>query len=237
MLALFMMLCATAASASNQSSLEWLIGTWNLCNARQARLDNTVDIKTIATNNEPQCSDHWPMIISSLDEDPDTFVNFKLEAPFMAACEKFGIPTPDTDCNSNGGKTWVNMTFVGSLSLNPRLQSNLQFIGKRSGYKDLDSGDYEPISTTLDGELTTLTVDVTNHLEIYVDWMASGRRWNEMMDKQHDILSVRSWKMVKDLEHCDKCGGDHTTTNESKSSKATTESKSSKKSTKTGKKN
>ena len=54
-------------------------------------------------------------------------------------------------------------------------------------------------TTTLDGELTSLVVDVTNQKEIYVDWLASGRRLSyndEEVSQQHDILSVRSWMMV-----------------------------------------
>ena len=60
------------------------------------------------------------------------------------------------------------MTFIGTLSLNPRMQSSINFLGKRSSYKDAISGEYVPITTTLDGELTSLVVDVTNEKEIYV---------------------------------------------------------------------
>ena len=201
------LLCALASARHDRDSskLDWLVGTWNLCNGRQSRLVNTVDSRIVANNNSPQCSDYWQMHISSLDEDRDTFVNFKLEAPFDAPCESFGIP--QSACNSEG-TTWLNMTFIGTLSLNPRMQSSINFLGKRSAYKDAISGEYVPITTTLDGELTSLVVDVTNRKEIYVDWLASGRRLSyndEGVGQQHDILSVRSWMMVKDLKYCDTC--------------------------------
>lgn len=213
------LLCALASAKHHDhdrdsSKLDWLVGTWNLCNGRQSRLVNTVDIDLRANNNSPQCSDYWQMHISSLDDDPDTFVNFKLEAPFDAPCEPFGIPS--SACSSEG-TTWLNMTFIGTLSLNPRMQSSINFLGKRSAYKDATSGDFVPITTTLDGELTSLVVDVTSQTEIYVDWLASGRRLSyndEGVSQQHDILSVRSWLMVKDLKYCDTC-----TTAASKSSK------------------
>lgn len=214
------LLCALASAKHHDhdrdsSKLDWLVGTWNLCNGRQSRLVNTVDIDLRANNNSPQCSDYWQMHISSLDDDPDTFVNFKLEAPFDAPCEPFGIPS--SACSSEG-TTWLNMTFIGTLSLNPRMQSSINFLGKRSAYKDATSGDFVPITTTLDGELTSLVVDVTSQTEIYVDWLASGRRLSyndEGVSQQHDILSVRSWLMVKDLKYCDTC----TTAAASKSSK------------------
>ncbi|KAL7493532.1 hypothetical protein ACHAWT_002513 [Skeletonema menzelii] len=207
-----------SASAHDNSKLDWLVGTWNLCNGRQSRLVNTVDSRLVGSNNNPQCSDYWKMHISSLDDDPDTFVNFKLEAPFDAPCELFGIPPSACENDS----TWLNMTFVGTLSLNPRMQSSINFLGKRSAYKDAISGEWVPITTTLDGELTSLIVDVTNQKEIYVDWLASGRRWSYNEDEvgqQHDILSVRSWMMVKDLKYCDTCS---TTATASKSSKKLT---------------
>lgn len=53
-----------------------------------------------------------------------------------------------------------------------------------------------------------LTPYVTNQKEIYVDWLPSGRRLSyndEEVSQQHDILSVRSWMMVKDLKYCDTC--------------------------------
>ena len=37
--------------------------------------------------------------------EPDTYVNFELEAPFMGSCEVFDIPTTDTDCDENEGRT------------------------------------------------------------------------------------------------------------------------------------
>ena len=212
------LLCALASAKHHDrdsSKLDWLVGTWNLCNGRQSRHVNTVDIGLKANNNSPQCSDYWQMHISSLDDDPETFVNFKLEAPFDAPCEPFGIPS--SACSSEG-TTWLNMTFIGTLSLNPRMQSSINFLGKRSAYKDAISGDFVPITTTLDGELTSLVVDVTSQTEIYVDWLASGRRlsYNDEGDaQQHDILSVRSWLMVKDLKYCDTCS----TSTASKSSK------------------
>ena len=212
------LLCALASAKHHDhdsSKLDWFGGTWNLCNGRQSRLVNTVDSRIVAHNNSPQCSDYWQMHISSLDDDPDTFVNFKLEAPFDAPWELFGIPSSACENDS----TWLNMTFIGTLSLNPRSQSSINFLGKRSAYKDAISGEWVPITTTLDGELTSLVVDVTNQKEIYVDWLASGRRWSyndEEVSQQHDILSVRSWMMVKDLKYCDTCS---TTSTESKSSK------------------
>jgi hypothetical protein len=206
------LLCALVSAKAkhhdhDSNKLDWLVGTWNLCNGRQSRLVNTVDSRIVANNNSPQCSDYWQMHISSLDDDPDTFVNFKLEAPFDAPCELFGIPL--SACNSEATPTtWLNMTFIGTLSLNPRMQSSINFLGKRSSYKDAISGEYVPITTTLDGELTSLVVDVTNEKEIYVDWLASGRRLSyndEGVSQEHDILSVRSWMMVKDLKYCDTC--------------------------------
>ena len=100
----------------------------------------------------------------------------------------------------------VNMIFVGSLSLNPRKQSEINFIGKRSEYK-ISSGESIPISTTLDGEHAYLNVDITNQNVLYVDWMVSGRRNDIDTNKQYDILSVRSWKMTKDKGYCYECGG------------------------------
>ena len=69
-------------------------------------------IRTVSTNNAPQCDEDFPMIISNVDDDPDTFVNFELEAPFMGSCEVFGIPTTDTDCDENEGRTMSKYTAV-----------------------------------------------------------------------------------------------------------------------------
>ena len=52
------------------------------------------------------------MIISNVDDDPDTFVNFELEAPFMGSCEVFGIPTTDIDYDENEGRMMSKYTAV-----------------------------------------------------------------------------------------------------------------------------
>ena len=114
----------------------------------------------------------------------------------------------------------VNMIFVGSLSLNPRKQSKINFIGKRSEYMISSSGESIPISTTLDGEHAYLNVDITNQNVLYVDWMVSGRRIDINRGNRYDILSVRSWKMTKDKGFCDECSGDEP--DQSKSSKSKT---------------
>ena len=199
----FIAASALHASAAATEKLDWLVGTWNLCDARQSRLVASSG-RLVASNNNPQCSDYWTMEISSLDDDPNTFVNFQLEAPFDAPCELFGIP--QSACDKKTNTTWLNMTFVGTLSLNPRKQTSINFLGKRSDYQD-EFGEWVPITTTLDGERTSLVVDITNKNEIYSDWLAAGRRLtydDEGVGQQFDILSVRSWKMVKDLQaYCD----------------------------------
>ena len=105
-LVIFIISFVTTAASPSEGSLEWLVGNWGiLCNARQARLVNEDTLRTVSTNNAPQCNGDYPMIISNLDDEPDTYVNFELEAPFMGSCEVFGIPTTDTDCDENEGRT------------------------------------------------------------------------------------------------------------------------------------
>jgi len=133
-------------------------------------------------------------------------MNFKLEhLKGSVPCNAFGIEAlTDVNCSTNDGKIEINEVFVGASSINPKWQNEMTFIGKRFEYKDPNGGLYKPITTFIDGYYTTLKVDITNKRQLYVDWVDVDRRYNAIQST-FDILSVRSWKLVKDLTTCDTC--------------------------------
>lgn len=107
-------------------------------------------------------------------------------------------------CDVNG-KIQINQVFVGTLSLNKKWQDDITFVGKRVEYLDPDTGKYVAVSEFVDGYYTTLKVDLTDSSHLYVDWASTIRRFNKN-GPAFDIISSRSWKLVKDLEtSCDTC--------------------------------
>lgn len=192
---------SSKSSHSRSEGLGWLAGEWFLCDARETRLSNNLaQPKYIFKNNTPQCDDRWKFVITALGDGDN--VNFKLENGFDTSCSPFGVPLTN-DCENNNGKTFITETFVGAASLNPRWQKEINFVGKRLDYED-DDGNQAPVSTLVDGEFTILKVDVTDKEVIYVDWIQTDRRYGTHYN--HDVISSRSWKMVKNLRsNCDTC--------------------------------
>jgi len=167
----------------------------------QTRLNNIND--RFLTSTKP-CSDIFGFNITSLTDDN---MNFKLEhlKGFSVPCKAFGIEAlTDVNCSTNDGKIEINEVFVRASSINPKWQNEMTFIGKRFEYKDPNDEIYKPITTFIDGYYTTLKVDITNKRQLYVDWVDVDRRYNATQST-FDILSVRSWKLVKDLTTCDTC--------------------------------
>ena len=184
--------------ASNKK-LDWLSGEWFLCDETQTRLANNDRILTTST----ECSDIFGFNITSLTDDN---MNFKLEhlKGFSVSCKTFGIQASGkVECDADG-KIEINEVFVGGVSLNPKWKNEITFVGKRLEYKDPESEEFLPLTTFVDGYYTTLKVDATNKQQLYVDWVDTDRRFNAT-DPIFDVISVRSWKLVKDLTTCDTC--------------------------------
>ena len=189
-------------ATTNNKQLDWLQGEWFLCDERQTRLLNNINDRFLTSTTT--CSDIFGFNITLTDDN----MNFKLEhlKGFSVPCNAFGIEAlTDVNCSTNDdGKIEINEVFVGASSINPRWQNEMTFIGKRFEYKVPNDEIYKPITTFIDGYYTTLKVDITNKRQLYVDWVDVDRRYNATQST-FDILSVRSWKLVKDLTTCDTC--------------------------------